>query len=103
LAPFGVLLGHSATRFGASGEMHIPSGGGAFRWVDTSALLELLLLELDDELPLSAAAAAAAFSFLPFLPFDCAPALETAPAQHSDRARRIEIGFCMPVTFRTDR
>jgi hypothetical protein len=81
----------------------MPSGGGPLsRAVDASDLLELLLsLEDDDELPLSAAAAA--LLAFPFLPFDCAAALETAPAQHKERARKTEIGFCMPVTFRTDR
>jgi hypothetical protein len=80
----------------------MPSGGGALRAVEASVLLELAGELEADELPLSAAAAAAA-AFFPFLPFDCAEALETAPTQHRDRARKIDIGFCMPVTFHTDR
>jgi hypothetical protein len=87
----------------------MPSGGGALRAVEASVLLELDDEldeededEEDDDLPLSAAAAAALLPF-PFLPFDCAEALETAPAQHRDSARKIAIGFCMPVTFHTDR
>jgi hypothetical protein len=83
----------------------MPSGGGALlRAVDASDFFGLsleLALEDDDELPLSAAAAA--LPAFPFLPFDCAAAPETAPAQHNAKARKIEIGFCMPVTFRTDR
>jgi hypothetical protein len=73
------------------------------RAVEASDLVELddELEADDDELPLSAAAAAAAF--FPFLPFDCADALEIEPAQHRHKARKIEIGFCMPVTFHTDR